>query len=56
MDWKGNLNLGNIHYDSFEDIMIKFSDIRSKISSSPMHIDSPDICKRCRLKTPNKNV
>jgi len=56
MDWKGNIKLGNVHQDKFEDIVEKFIDIRKKVSSDPMSDDAPDLCKVCRLKSTNPNV
>lgn len=56
MDWKGNVNLGNIHTKDIMDIYYEFIRLRKLISSNPMNDNSPDICKRCIGKTLNKTV
>jgi len=51
MDWKGEIKLGNIKTDSFDNIHKKFFKIREQLITSPISDKSPDICKKCQSKT-----
>lgn len=55
MDWKGQVELGNVVKGDFKMIFDKFVDYRKKIGSDPMD-DAPDICKKCIGKSINKGV
>jgi hypothetical protein len=55
MDWKGEIELGNIKKNDFVNIHEKFFKIREQLITNPISDNSPSICKKCMSKTPTLN-
>jgi len=59
MDWKGEVNLGNVKTIGFEQVFYNFAKIREKVSTDGERLmdgDAPLICKMCNGKTRNRKV
>tara|TARA_B100002003_G_scaffold251738_2_gene297103 strand:- start:3010 stop:4344 length:1335 start_codon:yes stop_codon:yes gene_type:complete len=50
MDWKGEINLGNIQIEGFKYIVDKFLQVRDQLLLSPISEESPLLCKQCKMK------
>jgi len=48
MDWKGEVEIGNVHKEPLKQLIAKRNSIRSTLIGKYCHTTAPEACKRCR--------
>lgn len=46
-DWRGEIQIGNIHDEPLDDILAAWERMRVAVGSTPMAADAPERCRRC---------
>ena len=55
-DWRGLASPGNVFHDDLATLVDRWEQIRDNVSGQRMSDDAPEVCRCCRMRTPNVHV